>query len=219
MDRLYIVSTCLPLFPPMKGEVLKELSDNQKSTIVFDALPNYYIKKMKEAYTEPIEMNNEELFQCALNIKEAAINPGKDSEGNPQNSKEQRTETTIPRKQGGKGKNRTKSGGETSISLKGQELPSCDFCGREAHTETACRIKQKAIASAKKDTNDRSTQWKKDKAKKGERAQAFAAAAASSKQDDISSDEDEDDKDKKAFMKSFMASWKSSKKDKKSKKN
>jgi hypothetical protein len=49
------------------------------------------------------------LFQFALNIEEAAINPGKDAEGNPQNSKESNSETTIPRKQGsGKGKNHNK---------------------------------------------------------------------------------------------------------------
>jgi hypothetical protein len=71
------------------------------------------------------------------------------------------------------------------------------------------------MASAKKDTKDRITQWKKDKA---EKAQAFDSAATLSKQDDSSSDEDEDDKDKKGFMKSFMASWKSSQKDKKSQK-
>jgi hypothetical protein len=46
---------------------------------------------MKEANTEPIEMNLEELFQFALNIEEASINDGKDSEGNPQNSKETKT--------------------------------------------------------------------------------------------------------------------------------
>jgi hypothetical protein len=151
MDRLDIVSTYLPLFPHMKGEVLKELSDNKKATILYDALPNYYIKKMKEANTEPIEINLEELFQFALNIEEAAINSGKDSEGNPRNSKEQRTETSIPQKQGGKGKNHKKSRGKHSI-LKDHELPSCDFCGRKGHTETVCRIKQKAMASAKKDT-------------------------------------------------------------------
>jgi hypothetical protein len=91
--------------------------------------------------------------------------------------------------------------------LKGQELPSCDFCGRKGHTETACRIKQESMASAKKYTKGRSSQWKKYKA---EKSQSFAAAAAStSKQEDNSSDEEEDDKDKQAFMKSFMASWKS----------
>jgi hypothetical protein len=83
MNRLDILSTYLPLFPPMKGEVIKELSDSRKATILYDALPNYYIKKMKEANTEPIKMNIKELFQFALNIEEASINPGKDSEGNP----------------------------------------------------------------------------------------------------------------------------------------
>jgi hypothetical protein len=101
MYRLEILSTYLPLFPPMKGEVLKELSDHQKITILYDALPNYYIKKMKEANTEPIKMSLEDLFQFDFNIEEAAINPGKDSEGNPRNSKEQKTETSIPWKQGG----------------------------------------------------------------------------------------------------------------------
>jgi hypothetical protein len=73
MDRLDILSTYLPLFPPMKGELMKELSDNQKSTILYDALPNYYTNKMKEANTEPIEMSIEDLFQFSLNIEEAVI--------------------------------------------------------------------------------------------------------------------------------------------------
>jgi hypothetical protein len=167
MDRLDILSTYLPLFPPMKGEVLKELSDNQKANILYDALPNYYIKKMKEANTEPIEMNLEELFQFTLNIEKASINPGKDSEGNPWNSKETKTEIIIPRNQGDKGKNHKKNRGKSSI-LKGQEIPSCDSCGRKGRTETACRIKQKAkskkqkaMASAKKDTKDRCNKWEK----------------------------------------------------------
>jgi hypothetical protein len=87
MDRLDILSTYLPLFPPRKDEVLQEISDNQKGTILDDALPNYCIKKMKEANTEPIEMNLEELFQFSIDIEEAAINPGKDYEGNSRNNK------------------------------------------------------------------------------------------------------------------------------------
>jgi hypothetical protein len=51
MDRLDILSTYLPLFPPMKGELLKEFSDQQKATILYDALPHCYIKKTKEANT------------------------------------------------------------------------------------------------------------------------------------------------------------------------
>jgi hypothetical protein len=95
-------------------------------------------------------------MKLIINIEEAVINPVKDYERNPQNSKEQRTKTTNPRKQGGNGKNHKKNGGESSI-LKGQELPSCGFCGRKGHTEPACRIKQKSMASAKKDTKDRCT--------------------------------------------------------------
>jgi hypothetical protein len=98
--RLDILSTYLPIFPPMKGEVLKELSDQHKATILYDALPYYYIKKRKEANTEPIDISLEVLFQFAHNILEAAIDHGKDAEGNPRNSKEQKTETSIPRKQG-----------------------------------------------------------------------------------------------------------------------
>jgi hypothetical protein len=72
------------------------------------------------------------------------------------------------------------------------------------------------MPSSKRDTKDRSAQWKKDK---DEKAQSFAVEASSSKQEYSSSEEYEDDKDKKAFIKSFMASWKSSKKGKKAQKN
>jgi hypothetical protein len=53
MDRLDILLTYLPLFPPMKGEVLKELSDLQKATFLYYALPNYYIKKWKRLTLNP----------------------------------------------------------------------------------------------------------------------------------------------------------------------
>jgi AICAR transformylase/IMP cyclohydrolase PurH len=82
MDHLDILSTYLPLFPLFKGEVFKELSDRHKATILYDTLPHHHMKKMKEANIELIKMSVEELFQFALNIEEAAINPGKDSEGN-----------------------------------------------------------------------------------------------------------------------------------------
>jgi hypothetical protein len=62
---------------------------------LYDALPHYYIKKMKEANTEPIKMSLEDLFQFALNIEEADINPIKDSKDNPLNSKEPKTETSF----------------------------------------------------------------------------------------------------------------------------
>jgi hypothetical protein len=72
VDRLDILLTYLPLFPPMKGEVLKELSDRQKATILYDALSHYYIKKMKEANTELIKMS---LVDC-LCVRLATRNNG-----------------------------------------------------------------------------------------------------------------------------------------------
>jgi hypothetical protein len=45
-------------------------------------------------------MTLEALFQFALNIEEVAVNPGKNSEGNARISKDSKTETTVPRKQG-----------------------------------------------------------------------------------------------------------------------
>jgi hypothetical protein len=53
MDHLDILLTYLPLFPPLKGEVLKELSDQQKATIVYDALPRYNIKKIRKLIQSP----------------------------------------------------------------------------------------------------------------------------------------------------------------------
>jgi hypothetical protein len=53
----------------MKGEILTELSDRQKATILYDVIPHYYIKNMKEAHTEPINMSLVEFLQFALNIE------------------------------------------------------------------------------------------------------------------------------------------------------
>jgi hypothetical protein len=54
---------------------------------------------------------------------------------------------------------------EASIS-RGQDVPSCDICGRKGHTETTYRIRAKAMNSTKKETKDRSSQWEKDNSKK-----------------------------------------------------
>jgi hypothetical protein len=90
----------------------------------------------------------------------------------------------------GKG-NKNISGGKSSI-LKGRDRSSCDLCGKQGHTRSACCIKSKAMASAKKETKDRNAQCKKDKA---EKAHYFASAAsASSKQEESSDEKDEDDK-------------------------
>jgi hypothetical protein len=77
------------------------------------------------------------LLQFALNIEEVILNTGKDSEGNARSSKERKSETTIPRKHGGgKGKAIQKRSGGKSYILKGQDTPSCDFCGKQGDTES-----------------------------------------------------------------------------------
>jgi hypothetical protein len=78
---------------------------------------------------------------------------------------------------GGKGKHQIRSGSKTYI-LKGQDVPYCDFCGRKGHPQTSCRIKAKDMASAKKETNDKSAHSKKENA---EKAQSFAGTASASK--------------------------------------
>jgi hypothetical protein len=142
MDRLDIISTYLPLFPPMKGEVLTEISDCKKANILYyDALPNYYIKKMKNAKTAPIEISLEDLFQFALNIEEAVINPGKDSGAILGIAKSRKPKPQLLRSRGVKVKIIRRVEEKTSI-LKDQEFPSCLFGGRKGHTEIACHTKQ-----------------------------------------------------------------------------
>jgi hypothetical protein len=68
---------------------------------LYDALPHYYIKKVKEANKDPIKMYLKYLFQFALKIEEETINPSRGDEGNPRNSKESKTEISIARKPGG----------------------------------------------------------------------------------------------------------------------
>jgi hypothetical protein len=53
MDRIDILSTDLHLFPPNRNELMSKLTDVEKAEILYDALPHYYIKKMKEVNTKP----------------------------------------------------------------------------------------------------------------------------------------------------------------------
>jgi hypothetical protein len=103
MDCIDILSSCLPLFTP---KLMSKLTNTEKAAILYDALPHYCIKKTKEAYHRL-----DELLSYDLNIQESAVNPGTDDEGKSNNSNVKKTETTIPRKQGGgKGKKSKKSG-------------------------------------------------------------------------------------------------------------
>jgi hypothetical protein len=135
--------------------------------ILYDALPHWYIKKTEEADTEPIIISLEALFHFALNIEDAVLNPGKDSEGNARSSKEVKTETTVPQNQGcGKGKGDQKRSGGNSSILKGQDRLYCHFRGKSGHTVPACCIKDIVMAYDKKDTKDRDVQWNIEKTEK-----------------------------------------------------
>jgi hypothetical protein len=43
-DRIDILSTYLPLFPPIHGIRYNEMRDDEKQAIMHDVLPHYYIK-------------------------------------------------------------------------------------------------------------------------------------------------------------------------------
>jgi hypothetical protein len=87
MDGLNIISTYLPLFSPVRNDLMSELKDIQKTEKNYDALSRYYIEKMKKVNTTPIEMMLDTLFQLALNIEEAVVDHGKDAEGNAKSNK------------------------------------------------------------------------------------------------------------------------------------
>jgi hypothetical protein len=76
-NRYLILSTYLPLFPPICEKRMEELTNHENQAILYDALQNYYLMKMKDVDTIPLEMPLEALRSYALTIKEAAINPGK----------------------------------------------------------------------------------------------------------------------------------------------
>jgi hypothetical protein len=56
LDRIDVLSTYLPLFPPILNVTYQEHTNQEKQIILFDALPKDYINQMKKANQEPLEM-------------------------------------------------------------------------------------------------------------------------------------------------------------------
>jgi hypothetical protein len=54
MDRIDILSTNLPLFPPISNEIMSKLMDVETAEILYNTVPHYYVKNMKEANKTPI---------------------------------------------------------------------------------------------------------------------------------------------------------------------
>jgi hypothetical protein len=82
VDVIEILFTYLPLFPLIWNECMAELTQQDKQAILYDALPHYYIKKIKEVNKTPFEMPLEEILSYALNIEETAVNPRHNDEVN-----------------------------------------------------------------------------------------------------------------------------------------
>jgi hypothetical protein len=69
LDRIDILSTNLPLFPPILNVTYQELTNQGKQLMLFDAIPKDYIHQMKKANQVPLEMPLEELRYYELNIE------------------------------------------------------------------------------------------------------------------------------------------------------
>jgi hypothetical protein len=74
LDRIDVLSTCLPLFTPILNVPYQELSNQEKKLTLFDALLKDYIDQMKKENQVPLGMPMEELRSYALNIKETKVN-------------------------------------------------------------------------------------------------------------------------------------------------
>jgi hypothetical protein len=79
LDRIDVLSTYLPLFPPILNVTYQELTNQERQLMLFDALPNDYIYQMNNANQVPLEMPLEELRSYALNIEETKVNEVKNS--------------------------------------------------------------------------------------------------------------------------------------------
>jgi hypothetical protein len=69
LGHIDVLSTYLPLFPPLLNVAYQELTNQEKQLMLFDALPKDYIDQMKKANQVPLEMPLEELRSYALNIE------------------------------------------------------------------------------------------------------------------------------------------------------
>jgi hypothetical protein len=56
LDRVDVLSTYFPLFPPILNVTYQELTNQEKQLMLFDALPKEYIEQMKKANQVPLEM-------------------------------------------------------------------------------------------------------------------------------------------------------------------
>jgi hypothetical protein len=213
LDRIDVLSTYLPLFPPILNVTYQELKNQEKQLMLFEALPKDNIDQMKKANQMPLEIPLEELRSYALNIEETKVNELKNSNSNEAKDTSNNNNHTPSQKnwkRNGKGKfKKGKKNGQENHAfsiLDGQAKLIYSFCGNIGHVENTCRAKERAMKDAKQSTKDKAQKWKKDKL---EKAQSFATAtskAASSSA--FKKNYSDDDKfDKHDFMNAFIKSY------------
>jgi hypothetical protein len=148
LDRIDVLSIYLPLFPLILNVTYKELTNQEKQLILFDALTKYYIDQMKKADQVPLEMPLEESRSYALNIEETNVNEVKNSNStktkdNSNNNNHTPSQNTGNRNGKGKFKKVKKNGqgNHASSIIDGQAKPICSFCRNIGHDENTCRAK------------------------------------------------------------------------------
>jgi hypothetical protein len=107
LDRIDVLSTYLPLFPPILNVTYQDLTNQEKQLMLFDALPKEYIDQMKKANQVPLEMPLEELRSYFLNIEETKVNEVKkltSTETKDNSSNNNHTPSQKNGKRNGKGK-------------------------------------------------------------------------------------------------------------------
>jgi hypothetical protein len=165
LDLIDVLSTYLPLFPPILNVTYQELTNKEKQLMLFYALSKDYNDQMKKANQVSLEMPLEELRSYALNIEETKVNKVKNSI---------LTETK---------------------DNSNNNNPIFSFCGKIGHVENTCRSKERAMKEAKKSTKDKAQKWKKDKLEKAQSfATATAKAVSASAFKNNDSDDDKFDK-------------------------
>jgi hypothetical protein len=138
-ERLDILSNYITLFPPHENVRFAVLTPLECQAILHDALPPRYIRKMKETNQQLLKMSFDTLRSFALNIQEAANNPGvsSDNDDNDEkpssngNSNKKAKSDPIPKKSGGGNNN---SNNIQKSILDGSPYPVCYLCGIQGHT-------------------------------------------------------------------------------------
>jgi hypothetical protein len=139
LDRIDVLSTYLPLFPPILNVTYQDLTNQEKQLMLFDALPKDNIEQIKKANQVPLEMPLED--ETKFNeVKNSNSTETKDSSNNNNHTLSQKNGNRNGKGKFKKGK-KNGQGNHTSSILDGQAKTICSFGGNIGHVENTCRAK------------------------------------------------------------------------------